>query len=162
MVNQVVKTTEKLAPVVETIFHWRSDDDSHCLLRIYRDEQEQQTVVVLSEIASNQENTSISEETVNIVRAITAKFSEHLSPNLEQTIWLMHYGCFSKPLSFENLHRSEEFSQIEFIWEEGSSKQEASETILFSRDITALFPRLELELGQQINNSNYSSTLTSQ
>lgn len=161
MVNQAVRATNKLAPVVETIFHWKVGDPSHCLVRIYRDEQQQQTLVVISEIASNQGNTSISETTVNIVSAINARFQEHLGPELEKTIWLMHFGCFSKPLTFENLHRSEEFSRIEFVWEEDSPIQETSETVLFTQDIAELFPRLELELGQHINNDDFSSVVSS-
>ena len=116
MVNQVVKTTEKLAPVVETIFHWRSDDDSHCLLRVYVDEQNSSAVVVASKLYSEtpREN-HLSADFEQLVLAINTEYEALLSP-LSKVDWIAHYGLFSVVYSFENLHTTESFSRITLPW----------------------------------------------
>lgn len=118
MVNQVIRTTKKLTPVVETIFHWRSDDDSHCLLRIFVDEQNTNAVVVASIVHSNDampEDVSTDFEALAV--AVQTKFSSVLDPsNIHHVTWLCHSGLFSVAYSYENITTPERFSRVVLPW----------------------------------------------
>ena len=118
MVNQVVRTAEKLAPVVETIFHWREEDDSHCLLRIYLDERNTSAVVVASIVHSNDampEDVSTDFEALAV--AVKTKFPNALDPDkIHNVTWICHSGLFSVADSFENLITPEGFSRVALPW----------------------------------------------
>ncbi len=118
MVNQVVQTTEKLQPSVETIFHWRKDDDSHCLLRIYIDEQNECAIVTASILQSNDMMPEdVSTDFEALAMAVQAKFPSVLDPkHINNVTWICHSGLFSVANSYENLTTPERFSRVALPW----------------------------------------------
>ena len=116
MVNQVVKETEKLAPEVETLFHWREEDDSHCLLRIYVDNADNSATVVTSKLHSETPGENhLSADFEQLALAIYKKY-QYLLKNLRAVTWIAHYGVFSVADSYENATTTEEFSQVNLPW----------------------------------------------
>ena len=70
-VNKIISDTQAISQIecVKTVFSWDcsskrkekklSSSPSHCLLRIYVDEEHQKTLVIASELASNQSNINV-------------------------------------------------------------------------------------------------------
>ncbi|PZD70219.1 hypothetical protein C1752_16683 [Acaryochloris thomasi RCC1774] len=158
MVNQVVKT-DKLTPVVETIFHWKVGDSSHCLLRIYRDEREEQVIVVLSEIASNQDNTSITRDFEAVVNAVAVGLQGYLGSDVAKVNWLKHYGRFSERPTYENQYDPEFFRKFQFEWDSGYPTQLENDIYIHLEQTNTLFPALELGLGEQVDTGIYGTTI---
>ncbi|PZD70621.1 hypothetical protein C1752_10471 [Acaryochloris thomasi RCC1774] len=118
MVNQVVKT-DKLAPVVETLFHWREEDAScHCLLRIYRDEQKEEVIVVASGLHSNksmEHDVSIDFEALAL--AVREQYPIYLNEaNTQKVTWICHYGRFSQANTYENQTTPERWLRVTLPW----------------------------------------------
>ena len=118
MVNQVVRTAEKLAPVVETIFHWRENDPGHCLLRIYRDEQAGEIFVVASGLYSNksmEHDVSIDFEALAI--AVRNQYPTYLNEvNTQKATWICHYGKSSHANTYENQTTPERWLRVTLPW----------------------------------------------
>lgn len=118
MISKEIIATQHLSPVVETIFHWRADDPSHCLLRIYIDELKKMAFVVTSELYSDRVSENfISADFGRLAQAVCEQYPELLSPDrIKHISWIAHYGSFSVPHSYENLGKREDFSQIDIPW----------------------------------------------
>lgn len=118
MISKDIIAFQQISPVVETLFHWQADDPSHCLLRIFVDDQAQQVYVVASKLHSDHpgEN-SITENFGKIAQAVCKQYSNLLNiERINDVTWFAHYGLFSVPQSYENLGEQEDFSQIDIPW----------------------------------------------
>jgi len=116
MVNQAIRTSDKLAPVVETIFHWREHDPSNCLLRIYVDTIGTSAIIVASKLYSETPGKNhISADFEQLALAINKKY-QGLLDNVQEVTWIAHYGVFSVVDSFENETTTEVFSKVLLSW----------------------------------------------
>lgn len=118
MISKEVIATQQLRPLVEAIFHWQADDPSHCLLRIFVDEQVQQAYVVASEPHSNKlldkhVSTDFDTLAISISKQYTSLFEKS---KIKQVIWIAHFGQFSDVHSFENMHTTESFLTVDLPW----------------------------------------------
>lgn len=138
--------TQKLSPVVETIFHWQADDPNHCLLRIYVDELQKIAFVVVSKLHSDHpDGNSITEKYGQIAQAVCREFPNLLNPKkINHVTWIAHYGSFSTPQSYENLGKQEDFSQIDIPW------PIPSQLPLLGGEWTVLRPHSQEQLASKI------------
>lgn len=118
MISKEVIATQQLSPVVETIFHWQADDPSHCLLRIFVDEQAQQAYVVASELYSNNQNEKhVSRHFEELAKSVFEQYPTLINvSDLKKVNWITHYGKFSVVHSFENLTTPDRFTQVDLPW----------------------------------------------
>ncbi len=105
-VNKIISDTQAISQIecVKTVFSWdcsskrkekkMSSSPSHCLLRIYVDEEHQKTLVIASELASNQSNINV---LCGVKDLITSVFEHY--PQVQTTFpnitWIIHFGRFS-------------------------------------------------------------------
>lgn len=145
MISKEVIATQQLSPVVETIFQWQADDPSHCLLRIYTDDQTQQAYVVASELYSNNDmEKHVSRHFEELALAIANHYPVLLDPaQITDVTWICHYGLFSVADSFENIGTPDRLTKTYLPWPLSSTfnvwdrkevvLNEAEEEKLFSR-----------------------------
>lgn len=133
MQAEVKTSTADGVKSIKTIFHWQSAEGkhSHCLLRIYADAARQRAAVVASELESNRQNPDIGCDFKKLASAIARDFGQFLGVPMQQVTWLLHYGTFSAPLSYENLGFPDEFSKVELPWEGTSLGEGEGEWIVF-------------------------------
>jgi hypothetical protein len=106
--------------MIQTIFHWDASSDennkrfnpnAHCLLRIGFNQVTKNYIVILSQLRSNIGNSGIGHAFTSLSQAIINKY-QFIADSLPNVIWIQHYGAFSEPDSFENMHIKEVFVQI--------------------------------------------------
>lgn len=149
MISKEVLTTQQLSPVVETIFHWQVDEPSHCLLRIFINDQTQQAYVVASELYSNDEmEKRVLQDFDELALGIVVCYSKLLNPdNIKEVSWISHFGRFSLVDCFENRMEPEIFRKIDLPWPlpERLSQINGKDTFLQEADEQDLFSRVLLE-----------------
>lgn len=148
MISKDIIATQQLSPVVETIFHWQADDPSHCLLRIFVEDQTQQAYVVASALYSNDNmEKHVSRHFEELALAVVSHYAELLDPSqITDVIWICHYGLFSVPNSFENIGTLDRLSQINLSWPLSStfSVWERQEVVLSESEEERLFSKISL------------------
>lgn len=149
MISKEVIATQQLSPVVETIFHWQADDPSHCLLRIFIDDQTQQAYVVASELYSNDKmEKRVLYDFAELALDIFNQYSILLDPgNIKVVTWISHFGRFSVVDCFENQTDPEIFRKIDLPWPlpERLSRYDGKDTFLQEADEQELFSQVLLE-----------------
>lgn len=149
MISKEVIATQQLSPVVETIFHWQANDPSHCLLRIFVDDQTHHTYVVASELYSNDNmEKHVLHDFEELALDIFDQYSTLLGPgNIKGVSWISHYGRFSLVDSFENKTKPEWFREIGLPWPlpERLSRYDRKETLLQTAGRQKLFSQIFLE-----------------
>lgn len=116
--NTLLTSTKDNVKVIKTIFYWQSKQgrSCHCLLRIYIDEVDERAIVIASELDSNRHNTVITQDIKGLASAVVQTFESQIGVPLEQIVWIVHYGDFSQPRSYENIGFSDEFSRVDLPW----------------------------------------------
>lgn len=118
MISKDIIATQQLSPVVETIFRWRADDPSHCLLRIFIDDLNKQAYVIASEPYSNDlmENHVSTDFGALALAAVDHYFAQLDVSRIKSIAWIAHNGRFSETPSYDNLHMRERFSRVSLPW----------------------------------------------
>ncbi|ABW32224.1 hypothetical protein [Acaryochloris marina] len=154
MISKEVIAAHKLSPVVETIFHWQADDPSHCLLRIYSDDQTQKAYVVASELYSNNEmGKHVSRHFEELALAVANQYPELLDPTkITDVTWICHYGMFSVADSFENIGTPDRLTKIYLVWPLSSTFNvwERKEVVLSESEQEELFSRVSFTSVSEI------------
>jgi hypothetical protein len=102
---QTPATRAKLLPVVKEIVYWENEKgtESHCLARIF--EEEDQQIVVLSEIRSNvvgrPRHPGIFFSYAEPVNVLVQKYPEKFNSPNANILWIAHSGNFS---DFETMY----------------------------------------------------------
>ncbi|WP_017716892.1 hypothetical protein [Kamptonema formosum] len=145
--NTAVTTTGDGLKTIQSIFHWQSKEgrDSHCLLRIYIDENLGRAAVIASELDSNRHNTPITRDFKGLASAVARALGAELGVPRSQITWIVHCGDFSQPRSYENLGFPDEFSVVDFP-ESGTdnAEGEGSWTVLRTAQIQEILGGITL------------------
>jgi hypothetical protein len=146
-------TQTKVLPVVETIFEWDAkwsrfnrESRSHCLLRIFINAEDDQAVVIASELHSNYCNIGIGVDFRGLTQAVMGAFSSSLPIVESQVAWFEHYGIFSTSRSYEDRGTPETFVQLEWAPVVG----EEIETKLYGTEFKERYGWLELNPVEKI------------
>jgi hypothetical protein len=112
--NAAITNTASSIKAIKMIFNWQSREGlhCHCLLRIYIKQNLGRAVIIASELYSNRENTSLTHDLKGLANAIVHSLRTEISVPLSQVTWIVHYGDFSQPHSYENLSFPDEFSLV--------------------------------------------------
>lgn len=109
-----------LKPRVETIFYWRKHDPkSHCLVRIYINDLTHFATVVLSQLDCGKHHEPYENQiSVDVEQLAISIYKIYLSSvcELKGVNWIVHYGNFSYPPSFEYFRENDAFHKIEWPW----------------------------------------------
>lgn len=151
--NTLLSSTKDSVKIIKTIFYWQSKEgrSCHCLLRIYIDEVYGRTIVIASELDSNRQNTAITQDIKGLASTVMQTFGAQISVPREQITWIVHYGDFSQPRSYENIGFCDEFSRVDLPWQ-GTSllKGESSWTVLRAALRKDILGWLNLEPVEQV------------
>jgi hypothetical protein len=143
-------TTPAGLPVIKTIFEWDAkwvdfegnlvETRSHCLLRLYIDPHRSTAIVIASELYSNRNahNLDVSRSFGELALTVLQTFGEELKLKKEPIFWVAHYGRFTSPRSYENLHDRDEFRQIVLQERESGWLAKSGENLLDIADLEKL------------------------
>ncbi|MER7397084.1 hypothetical protein ABT381_16440 [Streptomyces sp. NPDC000151] len=91
------------------IVHWRHRraGAAHSLVRAAHDPAARQTVVVVSELASNPTDRGVTDDFGSVADAVVPALQDQLAQDLGNVVWIAHFGQFSynDPTGPETFHR---------------------------------------------------------
>jgi hypothetical protein len=141
-----MKTAYK--PTINTLLNWqsKSGQSCHCLLRIYVNLAANKTIVIVSELASNKQNITISHDIERLTSSVMNYVPKTLSLSKEQITWIVHYGDFSQPRSYANLGYNDEFALVKL----SSNSNDEEWKVLTTKEIHEILDGGILEPVEQV------------
>ncbi|POX40887.1 hypothetical protein C3486_11900 [Streptomyces sp. Ru73] len=121
---------------------------AHSLVRAVHDPAARQTVVVVSELASNPADRGITDDFGSVADAVVPVLRGELAQDLGTVVWIAHFGEFS----YDDPTGPETFHRIEVTGDAGSGHQDdlRGDRALSAQEVEALLKGRRLDPVPQV------------